>query len=493
MTAPGPRNSSRPTSRPPGAPRRERPLVAAGRQRPPGPAQPAAVPALPVEELEAPSRAQPPDTWGVAPPVFEMPMDAAESRSALIRIVLILAAAIIGAVAVGIGTVLAVILALVVMIMLHEFGHFVTAKRGGMKVTEYFLGFGPRLWSIRRGETEYGVKAIPAGGYVKIIGMTNLDEVDPADEPRTYRQAPYRWRLAVGVAGSTMHFLLAFVILFALNVAIGLPNYDKPTTKIHEILALSTGASPAEQAGFRVGDVILSVDGISLKTFDQLRAYTKDRPGQTLTVVVRRGSRELTLRPTTVDLSKVQVKGEPVTSPSSPQGFIGLAAAPTIERRDALDALGASAIGLVRGMRDSVDGLAHLASPQGISSYGNALGGHKAAPTNSSRADRPIGIVGIVRVTSQATDSGGLRNFLLFFLVIDVFIGVFNLLPVLPFDGGHVAIATYERVRSFGGRRYRADAAKMMPVLYAMLLLLAFVFLTTTWLDIFRPVHVTPP
>ena len=126
-------------------------------------------------------------------------------------------------------------------------------------------------------------------------------------------------------------------------------------------------------------------------------------------------------------------------------------------------------------------------------SYGNALGGHKAASSNASQADRPIGIVGIVRVTSQATDSGGFRNFLLFFLVIDVFIGVFNLLPVLPFDGGHVAIATYERLRSFGGRRYRADAAKMMPVLYAMLLLLAFVFLTTTWLDIFRPVHVSPP
>jgi membrane-associated protease RseP (regulator of RpoE activity) len=428
-----------------------------------------------------------------APQSGPPPIDPRESRSALIRLALIVAAAVIAGVAAGIGTVLAVVLALVVMIMLHELGHFLTAKWGGMKVTEYFLGFGPRLWSVRRGETEYGIKAVPAGGYVKIIGMTNLDEVDPADEPRSYRQAPYRWRLAVGLAGSTMHFLLALVVLFSLFTVIGLPNYDKPTTKIHEILALTTGGSPAQQAGFRVGDQILSVDGQPVRSFQQLHDYTKDRPGQTLTFVVRRGHQQLTLRPTTVDLSKVQIKGQPVAPPSSgPQGFIGISPEPTIERKNPVDALGASATGLVRGIRNSIDGLGHLASPQGISSYGNALGGH-ASSNGSTQADRPIGIVGIVRVTSEATSSGGLRDFLLLFLGIDVFIGVFNLLPVLPFDGGHVAIATYERLRSTGGHRYRADVAKMMPVLYFMVLLLAFVFLTTTWLDIVRPVHMTPP
>jgi membrane-associated protease RseP (regulator of RpoE activity) len=481
MTAP----PSRPSPRPPGAPRRERPLRAAGRPAPP--------PQAAVAPVSQPVSAPEPFPAAPRPAPGPAPIDPRESRSALIRLALIVAAAIIAGIAAGIGTVLAVVLALVLMIMLHELGHFLTAKWGGMKVTEYFLGFGPRLWSVRRGETEYGIKAVPAGGYVKIIGMTNLDEVDPADEPRTYRQAPYRWRLAVGLAGSTMHFLLAFVVLVALFAVIGLPNYDKPTTKIHEILALTTGASPAQQAGFRVGDQIVSVDDQPVRSFAQLHDYTKARPGQTLTVVVLRGHQELTLRPTTVDLSKVQIKGQPVASPSSgPQGFIGISPEPTIERKNAVDALGASAMGLVRGIRDSIDGLGHLASPQGISSYGNALGGH-ASSNGTTQADRPIGIVGIVRVTSEATSSGGLRNFLLLFLGIDVFIGVFNLLPVLPFDGGHVAIATYERVRSLGGRRYRADVAKMMPVLYLMVLLLAFVFLTTTWLDIFRPVHVTPP
>ncbi len=117
-----------------------------------------------------------------------------------------------------------VLAAIIAMIMLHELGHFVMAKRAGMKVTEFFLGFGPRLWSIRRGETEYGVKAIPAGGYVRIIGMSNVDEVDPADEERTYRSKPYRHRLGVAVAGSTMHFIIAAVPAVPALAAAGLPT-----------------------------------------------------------------------------------------------------------------------------------------------------------------------------------------------------------------------------------------------------------------------------
>ena len=127
-------------------------------------------------------------------------------------------------VAAHVTAVLIVVAALVAMIMLHELGHLLAAKAGHMKVTEYFLGFGPRVWSIRRGETEYGIKAIPAGGYVKIIGMTNAEEVDPADEPRTYRQQPFHNRLLVAVAGSAMHGVMAFLLLWGLFVFIGQPR-----------------------------------------------------------------------------------------------------------------------------------------------------------------------------------------------------------------------------------------------------------------------------
>ena len=161
-----------------------------------------------------------------------------------------------------------VLLAIITMIMLHELGHFVMAKRAGMKVTEFFLGFGPRLWSIRRGETEYGVKAIPAGGYVRIIGMSNMEEVDPADEERTYRSKSYRHRLGVAVAGSTMHFIIAAFLLFVLYAAVGEPS-ARPV--IEQIVK----DSPAQQSDFRVGDRIVAVNGIEVKEWDEIPRYVE--------------------------------------------------------------------------------------------------------------------------------------------------------------------------------------------------------------------------
>src|SRR5438270_2832380 len=144
-------------------------------------------------------------------------------------------------------SVIAIVLALIVMIFLHELGHYLTAKWAGMKVTEFFLGFGPKIWSFQRGETEYGIKAVPAGAYVKIIGMNNLEEVDPADEERTYRAKSTWRRLSVAVAGSTMHFILAFVLVCVVVMGFGLP---KPMTTLQSV------SGPAAEAGLHKGDKI---------------------------------------------------------------------------------------------------------------------------------------------------------------------------------------------------------------------------------------------
>src|SRR5687767_10271383 len=164
------------------------------------------------------------------------PPTAAEQRSALVRLIVVLVAAALATVVTGTTKTVLVVVALITMIMLHELGHYLTAKWGGMKVTEFFVGFGPRLWSVRKGETEYGVKALPLGGYVKIIGMHNLDPVeDPADEPRTYRQQSFGRRLSVAVAGSTMHFIIAFLLFFAVNAVVGVPTV---TTRIGGLVTL---------------------------------------------------------------------------------------------------------------------------------------------------------------------------------------------------------------------------------------------------------------
>jgi RIP metalloprotease RseP len=134
------------------------------------------------------------------------------------------------------------LVALLVSVMLHETGHFVTAKRFGMKCTRYFVGFGPTLWSTWRGETEYGIKALPLGGFVKIVGMTSLDEVDPEDEARPFRRAPAWQRLIVLAAGSFMHFVIAAVLIFSLALAIGIENDN--TTQLGTVAACVPTAPP---------------------------------------------------------------------------------------------------------------------------------------------------------------------------------------------------------------------------------------------------------
>jgi membrane-associated protease RseP (regulator of RpoE activity) len=203
------------------------------------------------------------------------------------------------------------IVAGVASVMLHETGHFVTAKRFGMKATRYFFGFGPTLWSTRRGETEYGIKAIPAGGFVKIEGMTSLDEVDPADEPRSFRRAPGWQRVIVLAAGSFMHFLIAAVLIFGVALAIGAEVTTVSGTQIGTVApyvpaneqALLNGTtcpgeakSPAALAGLKVGDQVTSFDGVAVSTYAQLQSQVlKVKPGTPVALTVLRDGRSLTL------------------------------------------------------------------------------------------------------------------------------------------------------------------------------------------------------
>jgi membrane-associated protease RseP (regulator of RpoE activity) len=370
------------------------------------------------------------------------------------------------------------ILAVVAMVMLHEAGHFVTAKWSGMKVTEFFFGFGPRLWSTRRGETEYGVKAVPLGGYVKIIGMSNLErDIDPADEPRTYRQQSYGRRVLVAIAGIAMHFVIAVVVLTFLWSVVGVPQYDKPSTTIGEISRLRTGESPAQQAGFEVGDRIVSYDGQPARDWMELPLYIRERAGRPITFVVERDGKMVTLPVTPTE----------VTRDDQTVGFIGIGGRPVVERVNPV-------VGVGRAFRDtgeltyrSVEALASFFAPGSLRDYANQLTGGRTESAADADASRPVSIVGVVRIAGQAAESG-FFNVLQLFVLLNLFVGIFNLIPLLPLDGGHVAIATYERIRSRRGRRYQADVGKMLPVTAAVVALLLVLGLTSIWLDIVRPV-----
>ena len=422
-----------------------------------------------------------------------------DNRRALIRLVVF----VIGGVGLAAAThalaVLVVILALIAMVMVHELGHFIAAKSSGMKVTEYFLGFGPRVWSVRRGETEYGVKAIPAGGYVRIVGMTTAEEIDPVDEPRSYREATFPRRLLVGVAGSAMHFVMAFLLLFALFAVSG-----APVAAVAEVTALhhfATGPSPAEQAGFKAGDQFVSIDGKHFATAAQYVAFVQDHPGIVLHVVVRRDGRLVALNVRPVDGRHVVVAGSapkstlyPANSP--PVGVIGveleyLTRNETVNPLIALQRSGSMLASLTAA---TGTGIAQVFSLHGLGSFvhqvatannsSNASGGGSSA--SSSNNGQFISIVGAVQIGAQAARQN-ISELLLILVAINLFIGMVNLFPMLPLDGGHVAIAIYERIRTRRRVRYHADVAKLMPLAYLFLACMVVIGLGALYLNVLHP------
>jgi len=475
----------------------------------------------------------------------------------------------------GFGTVL-VVLSIVLMIFLHELGHYVMAKRAGMKVTEFFIGFGPRIWSTQRGEVEVGIKAIPAGAYVRVVGMTDADEVDPADEARTYRQAGFWPRIGVAVAGSTMHFILAFVLFFGVFFFAG-----KPSEELWSAREISQG-SAAALAGLQTGDRVVSVDGVAVDTFEAMGTEVRDRPAETVDVVVQRDGKRVTLP---VELgsraSIIGTAGEDLSF-SQYSGQIRLVSPGTIARQAGLDddavvtsingqsitdlenlgskiadrvggtvvletdangvvtehrvdlgtaldttvaqgflgvgpEIGRQQLGVPGAVGETVRSFGQLSwgairsigtifNPVNIAHFaGNVFSGGRAAdeqtdsPTDEATARqayvqdnsaRPSSILGIIDIGSDFTQDWA--TFFAFLAAVNLMIGVLNLIPLLPFDGGHVAVAVYERIRELragDGKRYLVDATKLMPMVYAVLIVFATVGLLAVAADITQPLQ----
>jgi membrane-associated protease RseP (regulator of RpoE activity) len=403
-----------------------------------------------------------------------------DKRRALTYVMLVLAFGAVLAVARPdvFGTI-AVILAFFVMIMLHEFGHFVMAKRAGMKVTEFFVGFGPRLWSVKKGETEYGLKAIPAGGYCRIIGMTNLEEVAPEDEPRAYRSKRFLPKLGVACAGSAMHFLIALVLIFCVLAFAG-DWFSDPhaTTTVHEVSA----KSPAAQALVHPGDRILSVAGTPIHTWEGAVKAIQARPGETVAIVVARNVHGVGQH---VSIAVHLASHSPNADPKVNVGYAGITPVGNIVRPGALASLALAPWREVQLGGSSIAALGHIFSPSGVHGY---LENFQKSPPKSAQQDRPVSVVGFGRLAHQAVAAGWVQTFLLLIL-INVFIGIFNLVPLLPFDGGHAAIAIYEWIASaVRRRRVQVDVAKLMPVTLLVLAVLAFLFLSTLFLDVKSPI-----
>ncbi len=358
---------------------------------------------------------------------------------------------------------------LIVSIFLHELGHFLTARLTGMKVTQFFLFMGPRLFSFRRGETEYGLRLLPLGAFVRIIGMNNLDDVDPADEARAYRSKSYPRRMLVITAGSIMHMLIAVALLFGVYATKG----ERVSTERVELLSISPGL-PADVAGLRLGDIVTSVDGVSPTTGSGfVKMIQSHAPGAVISISVLRDGTEQT---------KQVTLGTNPAAPQSGVGYLGVGSGNELAWKPMSlpSAASHSVTNLGQTMWDSVGGVVKVLNPVNIYQH---LDG-----SNTDPASQPTTVVGITRVSKLIGEEAGVGGVLLVLAGINEFVGLLNLFPLLPFDGGHAAIATYERIRTRRGRPpYRADVAKMIPVTMAMMALIVFLVFAGLYLDKVRP------
>jgi membrane-associated protease RseP (regulator of RpoE activity) len=389
------------------------------------------------------------------------------------------------------------VVALLVSIVLHEAGHMVCARWSGGKVTEFFVGFGAKLWSFRRGETEYGVKAIPAGGYVKIVGMTDLDEVEPGDEDRALKNKPARKRLLTLAAGSIVHFLIALVLFFLIPIAFGAQKADT-SAKVGDVAACmnadgsTTGCDPAKQpspaakAGLKPGDVITAVNGAPIKDFDDLATKLHQLPAQQPATLVYKDPNGVSHTATVVPIGAKSVLLNTSTGATGPASLIGLHQATYTQHYNPISAIKYTGSEFWTVVKGTFSGLAAI--PASIPKLFSSTVNH-----TQRSADSPMSVVGIAEVSGGVISAAGFAGFLGLIGSVNVFVGVFNLLPILPLDGGHIAILLFEEARKRVYRLLRkpapdrVDLNKLLPVAYAFLLVFGGLMILLLAADITNP------
>lgn len=399
-------------------------------------------------------------------------------------------------------------LAILVSVALHECGHMWVARATGMKVRRYFVGFGPTLWSTTRpnklGSTEYGVKAIPLGGFCDIAGMTSMDTLRPEDEPYAmYKQRTWK-RVAVLFAGPAMNFIIGLVLVYGIALVWGLPNLHPPTTAVvgetscvkSELtrgeLGTCTGTGPAALAGIKAGDVVVKVGATPVATFEDMVTEVRKSSGPTPFVIERTVDGTSTTVDAVVDVATTKrwitpADGGEATGPSD-VGSIGIGAAqfgpthynPLSAVPGTLAFSGDLAVQLGKSM---------AAIPSKVGALVHAIGGGERDP------ETPISVVGASIIGGDTVDHGLWVAFWFFLAQLNFVLGAINLVPLLPFDGGHIAVAIYEKIRNmFRAVRGALPAApvdytKLMPATYVMLAVVVGYMALTVTADLINPIR----
>ncbi|MEU5890750.1 site-2 protease family protein [Streptomyces sp. NPDC047461] len=420
-------------------------------------------------------------------------------------------------------------LGLLVSIAWHELGHLSTAKLFGIRVPQYMVGFGPTIWSRNKGETEYGVKAIPFGGYIRMIGMfppgadgklearstspwrgmiedarsAAYEELKPGDENRMfYTRKPWK-RVIVMFAGPFMNLILAIALFLTVLMGFGIQQQTTDVASVspcvisqsenRDTCKKTDAASPAAAAGMKKGDKIVSFAGVKTDDWNTLSDLIRDSAGKTVAIVVDRDGKEVPLQAkiATNLVAKKDSNGAYVEGEYVKAGFLGFSAATGVVKQD----FGDSVVWMTDRVGDAVDSLAAL--PSKIPALWDAAFGD-----GQREPDSPMGVVGAARVggeiaTLDIPASQQLAMFVMLLAGFNLSLFLFNMLPLLPLDGGHIAGALWESLRRNVAKVLRRpdpgpfDVAKLMPVAYVV----AGIFICFTVLvliaDVVNPVRIS--
>ena len=365
---------------------------------------------------------------------------------------------------------IAAAVAIVLFVTAHEAGHFLAAKAVGMKATQFFFGFGPKIWSTQRGETEYGFKWLPLGGYVRIVGMNPLEEVSPQDLGRTYREKKFWEKSFVVLAGVGTNFLIAFVLFLGIALTQGIAV---PTTEVDDVVATveiegAEQPSPAAVAGLESGDVILGVGDSTVNSWDDVIAALRDEGGGPITLVVDRDGEVLTLE---TDLIQ-----QPASDGQSTTGFLGVTSVVVVEEVGVGQGIGLAAQSVWKGIEGTFVSIGEMVRPSNVIQYFGVFVGD----TDVDQNIRPVSPIGIVNITTQMESVAAFVGIL---ALVNVILATLNLLPLFPLDGGHFAVALYEKLT-----HREANIEKLMPVAAAVVILFVFLGLVGIILDVVNPI-----
>jgi membrane-associated protease RseP (regulator of RpoE activity) len=416
---------------------------------------------------------------------------------------------------------------LLLSIALHEIGHLVPAKLFGVRVSQWMVGFGPTLWSRRRGETEYGIKWIPLGGYNRMIGMlppakgdapgtlrrtstgpfqglvesargAALEEVRPGDEGRLFYSKPWWQKVIIMAGGPAMNFVLAAILLGIVLIGIGVPTPQPVVSTVARCYIPAAAdrttcqpgdpPSPAAQAGLRPGDRIVAFDGKRVDSWDELSGRIRAAGAGPATLLVQRDGTELTLR---TDLVSAERPRADDPARTETVGFLGIDAETARVRQ------GPAEVG--QRMWDfttlAATALVHIPDRM-VKVWHAAFGGEARG------ADSPVGIVGASRLGGEIASADEplpdrISMFVGLLASFNLAVGVFNLIPLLPLDGGHIAGALWEGIRKGFARLTRrpdpgyVDVARALPVAYTMAILMISMSVLLIYADIVNPVRLS--